>query len=225
MSPKMFEIVDEELNKHGQDTKKIDFLTDEIVKLKNKLKEFEVRKDKVKYYKEELKELLKVCKKIPPLSFRQFHNLDVRINEGDSIYDTTKNAKDTTYIKEGPDNFREDIFEKYITKGEIDNDGRIIYTFIFGITYGIEIIYEEYLQEFEKAKAEINFEELLNSREVKELTTFCKEGKTPKEMREHLNITSKVSFDKRILKPLYKGGKFALVRGKASYDWRYSWNA
>ncbi len=224
LSQQLYIAVDEELNKHGQDTKKIDFLTERIIYLKNSLKEFEVRRDKVKYYKEELKELLRVCKKLRPQSVRQFHNMDVRIKPGDSIYDTTKNAKDSTYVKDGPEHFREDIFEKYITKGEIDGEGRITYTFIFDIRYGINMTYEEYLEEFEKAKADINFEELLISNEVRQLTTFCREGKTPKEMRELLKISSRVSFDKRILRPLYNAGRFTLVRGKCPNDWRYSWN-
>ena len=97
----------------------------------------------------------------------------------------------------------------------------ITYTFIFGIEFGIKMTYEEYLEELEKTKADINFEELLISREVQQLTSFCKEAKTPKEMREYLNISSRVSFDKRILKPLYSAGKFRLIRGKCAYDWRY----
>jgi hypothetical protein len=149
--------------------------------------------------------------------------MDVRINPGDSLYDTTKNAEDFSYIKEDKDNFREDIFEKYIVKAEIDGEGLITYSLIFGIEIGIKMTYDDYLEELEKTKADINFEELLISREVQQLTSFCEEAKTPKEMREYLNISSRVSFDKRILKPLYSSGKIGLIRGKCSYDWRYYW--
>ena len=221
LNQQLYEVVDEELSKSGQDIKRINYLTEEIVKYKNELKIFEDRAEKIKSNKRELKNLLKY--KLKPMGFREFHNMDVRINPGDSLYDTTKNAEDITYIKEDKDNFREDIFEKYVVKGEIDGKGYITYTFIFGIEFGIKMTYEEYLEELEKTKADINFEELLISREVQQLTSFCKEAKTPKEMREYLNISSRVSFDKRILKPLYSAGKFGLIRGKCAYDWRYYW--
>ena len=222
LNHQLYEVVDEELNKNGQDTKRVNYLTQEIVKYKNELKVYEDRKEKIKNYKNELEKLLKY--KLDPLDFRGFHNMDVRIRPGDSLYDTTKNAKDSTYIIDGKDNFREDIFERYVIKGEIDNKGRIIYTFSFGVKYGINFTYDEYLEEFENIKAQINFEELLISREVQQLTTFCKEAKPPKQMREFLNISSRISFDKRILKPLYKAGKLKLIRGKNQNDWKYYWN-
>ncbi len=221
LNQQLYEVVDEELNKNGQDIKRVNHLTEEIVKYKNELKIYEDRYEKIKSNKREMENLLK-CK-LKPMGFREYHNMDVRINPGDSLYDTTKNAEDISYIKGDIDNFREDIFEKYVVKGEIDGEGLITYSLIFGIEFGIKMTYDEYLKELEKTKADINFEELLISREVQQLTSFCKEAKIPKEMREYLNISSRVSFDKRILKPLYSAGKFGLIRGKCAYDWRYYW--
>ena len=114
LNQQLYEVVDEELSKSGQDIKRINYLTEEIVKYKNELKIFEDRAEKIKSNKRELKNLLKY--KLKPMGFREFHNMDVRINPGDSLYDTTKNAEDITYIKEDKDNFREDIFEKYVVK-------------------------------------------------------------------------------------------------------------
>jgi len=150
--------------------------------------------------------------------------MDVRIRHGDSIYSTTKNTKDRTYIKENKkDYFPENIFQKYISKGQIDQVGNITYSFLFELDYGIEMTYEEYVDTFERTKAEINLEELLISKEAMELRTFCKEARYPKEMRSHLNLTSRISFDKRILKPLVQAGKLNLIRGKRYNDWRYYW--
>jgi len=160
LNQQLYEVVDEELNKSGQDIKRVNYLTEEIVKYKNELKIYEDRYEKIKSNKGELEDLLK-CK-LKPMSFRKFHNMDVRINPGDSLYDTTKNAEDFSYIKEDKDNFREDIFEKYIVKAEIDGEGLITYSLIFGIEIGIKMTYDDYLEELEKTKADINFEELLS---------------------------------------------------------------
>lgn len=113
---------------------------------------------------------------------------------------------------------------EYVRRGEIDPEGRIKYSFAFGVEYGCDMNYQEYLAAFEQAKDDINFEELLNSKEGLGIKKFCKEPKTPKEIRTHLGINSRISFDKGILKPLFNAGKLGLIRGKNPNDWRYYWN-
>ena len=66
------------------------------------------------------------------------------------------------------------MFEKYVVNGIINDDGRIEYQFGLGVTFGVDMTYQDYLDEFQAAKDEINFEELLNSKEVKKLQKFCK---------------------------------------------------
>ena len=65
------------------------------------------RREKAEFYQKELSDFLKACAAIEPVSFRGFHHMDVRIKPGESLYSTTKNAKDETYINEdGPEQFR-----------------------------------------------------------------------------------------------------------------------
>ena len=106
LNQQLYEAVDGEMAKEGHDTRKIDYLTGEIIKLQNELKVFTEREEKADGYKAQLRELLKACKNLKPLNFMEYHNMDVRIEPGDSIYSTTKNAKDKTYIKKDcKDNF------------------------------------------------------------------------------------------------------------------------
>jgi hypothetical protein len=180
--------------------------------------------EKLKRDRKRLEKLLKYCEKMKPLSFREFHHMRPRIKTGDSIYMTTNNARKSSYMDPaGADYFPEDVFREQVISGTIDGDGRIKYKFAEGVEFGVDLTYEEYKELLEKEIEKIQFEELINSSEVMEMKEFCKEGKIPKEIRTHLGITSRMSFDKRILKPLYAAGKLKLERGKASNHWWYSW--
>lgn len=226
INQQLYVAVDNEIAKEGYETQKVEFLTSQIIKLQKELKVFIERAEKSKYYREELKKLLIICEAVEPINFRDFHHMDARIKSGDSIYNTTKVAKDSTYIKKNePDNFLEDIFNKYITKAQINSEGSIIYNFIFGIDYGIKMTYKEYLNEFEKTKEEINLAELIISKEVMKLKEFCKEAKYPREMRDLVNIPSRMSFSRRILKPLVQAGKLKTIGENKGNDWRYYWDS
>ncbi len=209
LNQQLYEVVDTELNQNGQDTKKVDWLTGEIVKRLDKLKDFEKREEKAKHYKNELHQLLNI--ELQPITFRDYHNMDVRIKPGESIYATSRCAKDSTYFKDNIDHFRDDIFKRFVLKGEINTEGKIKYTFVFGIGYESDMVYADYLDKFEKTKTEIHEEELFNSKEVKLLKKYCKIPRSSKEMRLILGINSYNSFSKRIFKPLLKAGKLQVL--------------
>ena len=180
--------------------------------------------EKLKRDRNRLEKLIKYCEKRKPISFKGFHHMRPRIKPGDSIYATTNNARNSSYIDPaGEDYFPEDVFRKQVISGTIDSDGRIKYKFAEGVEFGVDMIYEEYKKTFEKEKAKIQLEELLNSSEVMEMKELCKTAKTTKEIRTHLGIESNNSFDKRILKPLCKAGKLKQERGNTSNYWIYSW--
>lgn len=225
LSLKLYAAVDTELQKDGKDTELIDRLTSEILSLREELKNYLQQLEDLESDEKRLKDLIKYCERINPIKFRDFHNMRPRINKGDSIYSTTNNARNSTYVEEdGEDHFPEEVFINQVISCRISEEGYMKYKFAEGIEFGIDMTYEEYKEEFQNERAKIEFEELLNSSETLGIREFCKEGKKPKEIRTHLGIESRVSFDKRILKPLYGAGKLKLKRGTGNNHWWYSWN-
>lgn len=224
LNQELYRAVDTQVQKNGQDANQINQITSDIINLRQRLQVYWDRMEKLKRDRERLEKLLNYCEKMKPLSFKKFHHMRPRIKPGDSIYMTTNNARNSSYMDPaGADYFPEDLFREQVISGTIDGDGRIKYKFTEGVEFGVDLTYEEYKELLEKEIEKIQFEELINSSEVIEMKEFCKEGKTPKEIRTHLGITSRMSFDKRILKPLYAAGKLKLERGKASNHWWYSW--
>jgi hypothetical protein len=223
LNQKLYQMVDKELNDDGLETVEIDSLTSEIIKLKDEIQALEDREEQADNYKQQLNELMKQCEVLEHISFRKFHNMVTRIKSGDSIYKTTRNAKDKTYLKKKiTDYFRNDLFKRYITKGIIDHEGKIQYEFIFGINYGVDMSYQDYIITFEDTKAKINAEELLKSMEGRKLKEFCMTPKRVFEMKQHLNIESKNSFYKRIFIPLKELGKLKPVKSEKNYQ-MYIW--
>jgi len=224
LNQELYEAVEGELSIHGLDTTKINELTEKIIKSRDELILYHNRIEKAESIRSQYNKLMKAISEQEFLNFRDFHNMRPRIKPGQSLYDTTKNAKDRTYVNEkGPDHFREDLFEKYIENGVIYDDGRIAYQFGLGVIFSADMTYQDYKDEHQSAKDEINFEELVNSKEVKKLKKFCKKPKFSKEMREHLGIAGECTFYKRILYPLYHARKLQLIKGKRRYDRRYYW--
>ena len=225
LNQELYKAVDTEIQKDGKDTVLINELTSEIISLREKLQYYTKRLEQLDEETEKLNKLLKYSEKMKPISFRTFHHMRPRINPGDSIYSTTNNARDSTYMdQDGEDFFPEEIFKEQVLSGTMAKDGRITYEFATDIKFGIDMAYVDYKRQLEEEKAIIQLEELLGSLEVLKMKEFCKKGKKPKAIREHLGIKSKVSFDKRILKPLYKAGKLTLKRGRNVSDWWYSWS-
>lgn len=224
LNQELYRAVDTQIQKDGQDTNQINQIISGIISLRQQLQVYWDRMEKLKRDRNRLEKLLKYCEKTKPISFKEFHHMRPRIKPGDSIYATTNNARNSSYIDPaGADYFPEDVFREQVISGTIDGDGRIKYKFAEGVEFGVDMIYEEYKKTFEKEKAKIQLEELLNSSEVMEMKELCKTAKTTKEIRTHLGIESNNSFDKRILKPLCKAGKLKQERGNTSNYWIYSW--
>ncbi|RIW26284.1 hypothetical protein D3H55_23735, partial [Bacillus salacetis] len=64
LNQELYEAVDEELHKDGQDHQRVDALSEKIVKLHQQLKDFSDRKKLAEHYRNELKELKKGIKKL-----------------------------------------------------------------------------------------------------------------------------------------------------------------
>lgn len=106
LNQELNEAVDEELNQAGQDTKWVEALTNEIVKLKKQLDAFEERQEMAAKYRAELKWLMNELQEMP-----EFDPLKQRIA------------------------FRTDIFERLVESGAIHPDGQIAYKFGTGIEW------------------------------------------------------------------------------------------
>ncbi|WP_170270147.1 recombinase family protein [Heliorestis acidaminivorans] len=106
LNQELYEAVDEELNKAGQDTKKVEALTAQIVKCKEQLDEYEERKEKAEKYRDELKWLMKELEDL-----EEFDPLKHRVD------------------------FRADIFERLVESGVVHPDGRIVYTLSTGVEW------------------------------------------------------------------------------------------
>lgn len=98
LNQELYEAVDEELNQAGQDTKKVEALTEQIVQYKHQLDAFEERQEQATKYRTELEWLMNELKDIT-----EFDPLKNRIA------------------------FRVDIFERLVDSGTINPDGRIVY--------------------------------------------------------------------------------------------------
>lgn len=64
LNQELYEAVDEELHKDGQDHQRVDALSEKIVKLHQQLKDFSDRKQLAEHYRNEFKELNKTIKKL-----------------------------------------------------------------------------------------------------------------------------------------------------------------
>lgn len=175
----LYEVVDEELNKKGQDSKKVDELTEEIVNLRNQLKVFKDRKEQVNTIKTDLAWLKK-----------QIKDLVGPKNKYQAIP------------------FNEEIFTKIIKSGVIYDDGRIVFTFNCGIEWFVSLEYKKYLSSKRADERKASKEEFLKSKEVIDLLKFCKEPRTIVEMMEFLNrYKSKAGIINSVINPLMEKGK------------------
>ena len=98
LNQELYKAVDEELNQAGQDTKRVEALTNEIVKLKKQLDAYEERQELAAKYKTEFEWLVNELNGID-----DFNPIKQRIP------------------------FRTDLFERIVESGTIYPDGRIVY--------------------------------------------------------------------------------------------------
>ena len=186
LNQKLYIEVQGELNKKGKDAKKVDQLIDEIMKLRQRVNDFNAREVQLEAIKNELEVVLE--------------NLKENI-------ESIKN--DIGYYRIPPD-FRGDLFEKCIEKAIVHVDGRIVYQFSSGFEWGVHITYADFQKKARQKfalKRAVERQEYLRGPEVKNLLKYCKEPKTSKEMMSFLGKYSCWhSFSKHIVKPLIEEG-------------------
>ena len=220
----LYEAVDVELYKDGKNTKLISQITSEIVELRQRHQIYIKRLEKLEDDRTRLEKLVRYCERVEDVSFVQFHHMRPRIRKGDSLYLTSKTARDNSYMDMGgKDFFPEECFSMYVLSGKIDIEGRIVFSFADGLELGTNMTYDEYRSIFAEEKEKIHQKELLNSKEVLALKDYCSVGRFPKEIRDYLGLRSKISFEKRIKTPLCEMGYLRLEDSSASNKRRYIW--
>jgi DNA invertase Pin-like site-specific DNA recombinase len=186
LNQQLYKAVEDELGKAGKDAKLIDYLTDEIMDIREKLLGYTAREEQLEEVAKEIEELRK--------------NLEAYKNKGND---------DLGYYKSSPD-FKREIFEKFIEKGTILEDGQIIYLFHSGFEWKAPINYKDFQEQErrrKKAKTQLEKKEFLKGPEVKALLKYCEEPKTITEMREYLpRYLTNPNFKKFIVKPLLEKG-------------------
>jgi len=220
LNQQLYNAVDMEVQKNGKDTNLINDITDKIIKLREKQLVYIERIKKLEEEQERFKNLMKYCEKTNSISFRKFHNMRPRIKPYESLYLTNNAAKNSTYMDlDGVDYFPETVFAEHVLSGSINSEGKILYKFAEDIEFGIDMTYEDYQQRFEEEKSKIQWEEFINSKEIVKVKEFCKVPRKPIEIKEHLGISSKTSFYKRIKDPLFMAGLIEPVGSKREYKW------
>ena len=186
LNQKLYEEVQGELNKKGKDAKKADKLIDEIMKLRQRVNDFNAREIQLEAIKNELEIVL------------------------ESMKEYKDSTKDDIGYYINPPEFSEELFNKCIDKAIVHEDGRIVYLFYSGFEWGFDINYADFQK---KARQKIALkraaerEEYLRGPEVKKLLEYCKEPKTSKEMMSFLGkYSSWHSFSKHIAQPLLEEG-------------------
>ena len=120
-----------------------------------------------------------------------------------------KGNDDLRYYK-SPSDFKREIFENFIEKGIVMDEGEIIYQFKSGFEWKSPINYKAFQEQEKrrkKAKTQLEKKEFLKGPEVKALLKYCEEPKTITEMRDHLSrYLTNPNFKKFIVKPLLEKG-------------------
>lgn len=187
----LYKAVDQELNKKGQDSRKVDELTERIVNLQNKLKEYTDRESKVVELGQELTWFAKAI---------------------DNVEEESVHCQDGL----APENkmyFKKEIYERCIKEAWVQPDGRVIYKLYLGIEWSIDYDYEEFQKAVIDRRKDIRETEkldLLNGPDVKALLVWCREPKKFRELYAFMTERKKISdgcFRRTVIKPLLEMGR------------------
>ncbi|MBN2259251.1 MAG: recombinase family protein [Clostridiales bacterium] len=186
LNQKLYEAVEDELGRKGKDAKLVDHLTEEIMKIREQIADFIAREEQQVEIEEAIKTLRKAL-----------------------VNYTDERRDDLGYYLKAPD-FQPELFERFIEKGTILEDGQIIYRFHSGFEWRAPINYKAFQEQERrrrKAKYQLEKKEFLKGPEVKALLKYCEDPKTMAEMREYLpKYSTNHNFKKFIVIPLMEKG-------------------
>lgn len=187
LNQKLYEAVEDELGRKGKDARLVDHLTEEIMKIREQTVDFIAREEQQVEIEEDIKSIRKAM----------------------AIF-TNDRKDDLGYYLKAPD-FQAELFERFIEKGTILEDGQIIYRFHSGFEWKSPINYKAFQEQErrrKKAKYQLEKQAFLKGPEVKALLKYCEEPRKLTEMIDFLGkYASKNAFRRIILNPLIDQGK------------------
>ncbi|MBN2259254.1 MAG: hypothetical protein JW702_01790, partial [Clostridiales bacterium] len=202
---KLYEAVDEELNKKGRDSQRIDMLTSKIVDIQEHLKIYSEKRERQQHLQLEMEWFFKSYKLQDLLGKKR------RVNfQG---FDQTRYGKELlpanildTGLKVEEASFKKDLFERLIESAIINRDGIITFTLKVGLEWSAPITYENYKRLITKRRKLENFLkrlDFLNGPEIKKLMKYCRTPRTSHEMLEFMGGVMTIEhFRTTIINPL-----------------------
>ena len=191
LNQKLYRAVDQELNKKGQDSRKVDELTEQIVHLQNKLKEYTDRETRVIELRQELAWFIKAI-----------NDVDEELVNNIEALDPNKEMY-----------FDEVIYKRSIEEATVHEGGRIVYKINLGIEWSIDYLYEEFQDMHFKRKEDVRKAkklDFLNGPDVQEMVDYCKEPKKYGELHAFMNERKSISysyFRKAVIRTLLNTGR------------------
>ena len=183
---RLYQAVENELGKNGKDAKLVDYLTDEIMKIRAELSNYTEREEQLEAIEAEI------------------------INLRKSLAGLKDKRKDPLGYYQYPLEFQSELFEQFIKKGIVLEDGQITYQFISGFEWEVPINYGSFQEQIRikrAAKRAAEKEAFIKGSEVRGLLKFCREPKSLTEMREYLpKYAHNDTFKRNIVIPLMEKG-------------------
>jgi len=207
LNQELYIVVDGELGKKGKDTKRVDELTEKIVTLKDQIREFTKREERILAIDAQISEMRK--------DFGNGGKQDKNTKKYKTEMPKVTLHKDEFGFYEDVPEFDSKKFELWIEKGIAYNDGRLIFHFKAGFEWAVPFVYDDYKarqKAFKRQVKAVEKDKYFNGPEIKKLLTFCKEPKSLAEMYEFFGkYSSKSIFKVWIVNPLIEREKIKLT--------------
>jgi hypothetical protein len=179
LNEELYKTVDTELNSKGQDSTIVDELTERIITLQALLKSFSDKRSKLAKLMDEyqwLNSILNTLDEELILSNKGLVN-------NEKIY------------------FRNDVFERIVERGTVYKDGKISYSLSLGVEWTSGYNFEKFNKEKKEMREETRrkeHEELISSKEIRDMIEFCVEPKDIYQMHDF--ISSKIRISQTVLR-------------------------
>lgn len=202
---KLYEAVDEELNKKGRDSQRIDMLTSKIVAIQEQLKIYTEKREQQQFLQSEMEWFFNSYKLQDLLGKKRrmnFYGFD-QTRYGKSLL-PSKALETGLKVEEA--SFNRELFERLIESGVIYKDGTIVFKLNIGLEWSAPINYENYKKLITKRRKLDNFLkrlDFLNGPKIKKLMKYCRTPRTSHEMLAFMGDVMTIEhFRTTIINPL-----------------------
>ena len=202
---KLYEAVDEELNKRGRDSQRIDMLTSKIVAIQEHLNIYTEKRERQQHLKSEMEWFFNSYKLQDLLGKKRrmnFYGFD-QTRYGKSLLPS--NVLETG-LKVEEASFNRELFERLIESGVIYKDGTMVFNLKVGLEWSAPVTYKNYKKLITKRRKLENFLKRLdffNGPKIKKLMKYCQTPRTSHEMLAFMGDVMTIEhFRTTIINPL-----------------------